>query len=333
MEIKNEFKIPVHRETDVFNARIQGKKLAADIGFGEIGVAEIEIVISELGANIVRHAGGRGDMVFRRLRDGNAKGLEIVAQDQGPGIPDSPTDPAARSLRNPPYGLRSLGIGLSGVRRLMDECETNSSPEGTMIQARKWLTCEAADPIRCSVLSRPCFGEEVSGDAYLIKKLPSFVLFGVIDALGHGPKAYEVAQRAVRILEDNFRRNLSELVDRCHQGLKGTRGAAMALARIDRQAKTLDIVSVGNVETRIYGPGRPVTPPGANGTLGMVVEDVRVSRRPYRPGSCIVMFSDGISGRFELNDAILRRTPQEIGAHILSRHGRSHDDATVMVIL
>lgn len=324
--MKAPFEMPIHKETDVFNARIQGKKLAANIGFGEIGRAEIEIVISELGANIVKHAGGSGKLIFRRLRERGARGIEIEARDRGPGMPSG-----ART-RDPKPGARSLGIGLSGIRRLMDECETDSGGPGTVIRTRKWLAGEVADPVRCSVLSRPRFGEEVSGDDFFIKKLPFFVLFGVIDALGHGPEAHATARRAVRILEDNFRRDLSELVARCHQELKGTRGAAMALGRIDLRANAFDHVAVGNVETRIYGPRPPVRPAFANGVLGMIVEGARVERHPYRAGTCFVMFSDGISGRFDLDDALLRRTPQEIGAHILSGYGRRHDDATVMVI-
>ena len=58
-------KVPITKESDVLKARVVGKKIAAAIGFGEIGVAEIEIVISELGTNVIKHGGSRGTIQFR----------------------------------------------------------------------------------------------------------------------------------------------------------------------------------------------------------------------------------------------------------------------------
>jgi anti-sigma regulatory factor (Ser/Thr protein kinase) len=316
----------IHRESDVFTARTQGKNMADEIGFGEVGRAEIEIVISELGTNIIRHGGG-GMISFRQIRDGNALGMEIKARDDGPGIP-------AEELSQPCSGFRggSLGIGLSGVRRLMDEYDMETGDRGTIIRTRKWLIGDSAFQAHCSVLSRPCLGEKVSGDAFFLKKLPFFMMFGVIDALGHGASAHQTALTVVQTLEKHHNDPLMTLIELCHKSLKGTRGAAMSLVRINFRNNAFDHVGVGNVETRVYGSSNEIRPLCANGTLGMNIENARVEQYPYDRGACIVMFSDGISGRFTLGHEILRKTPQEISGIILSRYGRWHDDATVMVI-
>ncbi len=68
-----------------------------------------------------------------------------------------------------------------------------------------------------------------------------------------------------------------------------------------------------------------------NGTLGAVMRNVKVTEYPYRQGATIVMFSDGISGRFELKSEKLGQSIQEAASYILENYARSTDDATVLV--
>src|SRR5690606_28616794 len=111
-----------------------------------------------------------------------------------------------------------------------------------------------------SVFSRPMPGEAVNGDGYFIKQMPYHVLFGVIDGLGHGPHAFTAADKALKIVEVEYRSPLRRLIEACHAGLEGTRGAAMSVCRIDLKAGVLEHVGIGNVETRIYGEGEVLRP-------------------------------------------------------------------------
>lgn len=319
--------IHITSELDVLKARIMGKKMAAALGFGEISLAEIEIVISELGTNIVKHAGASGKLVFQPIADKGSEGIEIIASDHGRGIQDIEHAMGGGSTAG------TLGIGLSGIRRLMDEmdCQANAGG-GVIIRSRKWRTKDFQSKVHCSVLAKPKLGENVSGDMFFFKQLPSLAVFSVIDALGHGFHAHQVAGQALQILENNYQESLLTIIQRCHTGLAGTRGAAMALGRIDFRTGKLQHISIGNVETRIYSTPDLLRPVCTNGTLGMTIGNARVNEYPYTKGACIVMFSDGISGKFEIGPEILRKIPQEISRFVFMNHAKDHDDATVLVL-
>lgn len=317
---------PITRETDVFKARIQGKKMAAAMGFGEIALAEIEIVISELGTNIVKHAGTKGIIIFRPIKDASARGLEITARDRGSGMKDAKIISEGKSTTG------TLGIGLSGVKRLMDELDVKTGENGTDIRAVKWMAEAYRSQIRCSALSRPKAGETVCGDAFFFKRLPSYVVFSVIDALGHGLNAHRVAEQTLGILENHYREPLAAIIECCHSGLKETRGAAIAVGRIDFHTGKFQHIGIGNVETRIYGIPEIANPSCTNGTLGMSIERIRTDEYFYTKGMILVMFSDGISQRIEIESAMLRKTPQEISNFILDNYARDYDDATVLVL-
>lgn len=327
-EIIDTEEIIIGSELDVLTARILGKKTAAALGFAEIALAEIEIVISELGTNIVKHAESKGSLVFRILKDNGVRGIEITAQDQGPGI------------EHPEFAIESgysstgtLGIGLSGVRRLTDEFDLQSKKgRGTTVRARKWMKEDYRLQVRYSVISKPKLGESVCGDAYFFKHLPSFSIFSVIDALGHGFHAHEIADRTLRILESNYHQPLSFIVENCHEQLKKSRGAAAAFGRIDFNSMKFQHICIGNVETRVYITPALLRPVCSNGILGTVIERIHINEYPYTRGACIVMFSDGISGKFELDASLLRKGPQDIGHFIFRNYAKNHDDATVLVL-
>ncbi len=358
-------RLPIRWESDLFNARLCGRRMADAAGFDEIGVAEIEIAISELGTNIVRHSGAEGALILRQCRDGQLHGLEIEARDSGPGAASgsaagSATGPAAGSAAGPGSGPSfrpgsgpgfssrpdaarplagaprsgpgSLGIGLSGVRRLMDTFESGREGGETVIRARKWVRDSDAPPVRCSVFLRPRFGETVSGDDFFIRKLPDVAVFGVVDALGHGPRAGAVARQAIRVIEDHHRLPPAELMALCHAELRGTRGAALALARLDSRSNTLEHVSVGNVSARIIGPRGSRRLHRENGAVGMLIGPLSTERIAFHRGDWIIMHTDGVADDFYLDYPPPDRCPREIGDWILSRHGMRHDDATVMVI-
>lgn len=314
-------------ESDVLKARRVGRRLASEIGFSEIGVGEIEIAISELATNLIKHRALNGEIVLKELSEGRRRGLEIRAEDQGPGIKD-----LHLAQRDGFSTSGTLGIGLSGIKRLMDEFSIESEVgKGTLVRVRKWLERDFQPKMTFSVMGRPHPGEEVSGDAYFIKQEPFSALFSVIDALGHGKVAYETGLMALEILEENYREDLIRVIERCHHGLRHTRGVAMALCRIDFSKRRLEHIGIGNVEMRIYGTPEPIRPFCYNGTLGMRMEAHRVTEYPYTEGSTFVMFSDGISGRFELSLSEISKPPQEIAKLIFDHYARETDDSTVLV--
>jgi anti-sigma regulatory factor (Ser/Thr protein kinase) len=314
-------------DTDVSKARRLGREMAVELGLGKIDVAEIEIVATELATNLLKHRTIDGELVFREIHRETGPGLEIISHDKGPGIRNP-----ERVMQAGASTAGTLGIGLSGVKRLMDEFDLQSETGmGTVVTTRKWLKSDRPPRINFSLLARPYPGESVSGDAWFIKQTSVFSLFAVIDVLGHGPDAHEVAVQLQNILADVYTQPLLEIVRICHEKLHQTRGSAMALALIDFSKRHFEHISIGNVETRVYGTQEPIRTFCLNGTLGMAMESHYVTKYPFPAGGTIVMFSDGINGRFNIEPGLLEQSPQAIAAYIFDNFKRDSDDATVLV--
>ncbi len=129
--------ITITAEHHIAQARQTATALASEIGFKRVLVYYIATSVSELAGNIFFHATRGGSIIFRTLRDNGRIGLEVIAEDDGPGIPD-----IELAMQDGFSTVGGLGGGLPGTERLMDEFEINSIiGEGTRIVARKWQTC------------------------------------------------------------------------------------------------------------------------------------------------------------------------------------------------
>lgn len=128
-----EFRVPINSDQDIVLARQKGRALAADSGFSPVDATLIATAISELARNIVTYA-KHGEVTLSALAESGRRGIRIVASDQGPGITD-----IRQALRDGFSTSGSFGLGLPGVRRLMDEFEISSAPgEGTKVMVTKW---------------------------------------------------------------------------------------------------------------------------------------------------------------------------------------------------
>lgn len=129
-----EGKLTIRSEGDVIAARRSIRAAASAIGFGLTDLTRVVTAVSELTRNIYHHAGG-GTVRWRSLDAGGRVGIELVFEDEGPGIADLDT-----ALQEGFTSGGGLGMGLSGSKRLMDELEIASEVgRGTTVTARKWL--------------------------------------------------------------------------------------------------------------------------------------------------------------------------------------------------
>jgi serine/threonine-protein kinase RsbT len=127
-------RIHIAADWDILRARQEGRQLAAEIGFSTAEQALIATAISELARNIVEYAGDGEVLVSSAIDGAGRPGIEVVARDEGPGIPD--TELAMKDGYSSGGGL---GLGLPGTRRLVDEFELDSCVgRGTTITLRKW---------------------------------------------------------------------------------------------------------------------------------------------------------------------------------------------------
>lgn len=113
----------------------RGREMAAALGFNDIDRTRIEIVILELTRNLLAHA-GKGELHLDMLEEDGRRGMLVMTQDRGPGIAD-----IALAMRDGYSTAHTLGAGLPGVQRLMDDFAIESQVGvGTTVRSVKWLT-------------------------------------------------------------------------------------------------------------------------------------------------------------------------------------------------
>ena len=134
MSDTEEFRVPVQSDTDVVAARQQGRALAVRLGFSSSEATIVATAISELARNIVLYA-MRGEIVLAiEKHNSNGPILVITARDEGKGIAD-----LRLALQDGYSTSGRLGVGLPGVKRLMDEFEISSTVgKGTVVSVKKW---------------------------------------------------------------------------------------------------------------------------------------------------------------------------------------------------
>ena len=118
---------------DVGWARHTVHALAVREGFAEARAVALATAVSEIARNIVVHA-ERGKLSAVPITDGTRHGIVVVARDEGPGIAD-----IERAMEDGYSTKGSLGLGLSGAKRLVDEFEIESIVgQGVTITLTQW---------------------------------------------------------------------------------------------------------------------------------------------------------------------------------------------------
>jgi serine/threonine-protein kinase RsbT len=131
--VENEIQVPINSDQDIVAARQKGRSLAVALGFSSGDATLIATAISELARNIITYAKS-GEIRLTVMNGSARQGIRLVAHDQGPGIPD-----VQQALRDGFSTSGSLGLGLPGVMRLVDEFEIVSEENrGTTVTAKKW---------------------------------------------------------------------------------------------------------------------------------------------------------------------------------------------------
>ena len=125
--------VPIKSEMDIVMARQHGRALATELGFRTGDLTLIATAISEIARNILVYA-KQGEIVLRPIQDGALRGILVVGRDQGPGIPD-----IERAMQDGYSTGKSLGLGLPGAKRIMDDFNIVSEVgRGTTVTMKKW---------------------------------------------------------------------------------------------------------------------------------------------------------------------------------------------------
>lgn len=264
-------------------------------GIDKLMRSHLSTIISELGTNIVKYAGS-GRILLRSLQTPRQSGIEVIAADEGPGIPD-----LEQALQDHYSTGKTLGLGLGAVRRLATEFDfTCPDSGGTRVRAVCWWPSQqvqTSEPtqqgsmaqrrpleharsqsrpetsqtpasfqylqITSTSRNRPALGQQHSGDALLMLDHGNLSFRIVLDGAGHGPIAHQLSTKAAAVIRQ-YLNNATECLPLSDAGL-----ANLDCAGIDRLM--LETASVTHSQTR-----------GSRGVaFGMAVFDLYSNRLHY----------------------------------------------------
>jgi anti-sigma regulatory factor (Ser/Thr protein kinase) len=356
--------IQIRSEESVAHAVTMAAKVATSAGFDSTRVSAISTAVSEIARNIVKYA-DFGQVTIESVSDPEPA-IDITARDRGQGIVDIDS-----ALEDHYSTSGTLGLGLPGVRRLMDDFSIESTPGvGTTVRTRMKLggstprrpkVPDGATPVRKRAAKRPKAGrgrterlesgsngdsdeiragsfvrphraEVVSGDLVVLRWIDQRMLAVVVDALGHGRHAARIAAAASEAVETITQADVLGTIDTIHEALRGSDGAAVAVAVASSVDRAVDVASVGNVRIRVLGPaGQRI--PWTEGTLGQQFRRPVVHHRVLAEDT-LVMYSDGVSDRFDDDEyrGAMTDPPDLAAKTIVERFGKDYDDASCAVL-
>ncbi|MGH9140436.1 MAG: anti-sigma regulatory factor [Vicinamibacterales bacterium] len=132
--MSTEIRVAIDRDADIVTARQRGRDLAMQVGFAGSDLTVIATAISEVSRNIVSYA-KHGEIILQIAEQNQRRGIVIIARDDGPGIAN-----VEDAMRDGFSTARSLGLGLPGARRLMDDFALESTlGKGTTVTMSKWV--------------------------------------------------------------------------------------------------------------------------------------------------------------------------------------------------
>ena len=177
-------------------------------------------------------------------------------------------------------------------------------------------------------------GQTESGDCHLVCTNTNGILIAAIDGIGHGEEAASAAKKAASILRGNGDEPILSLVERCHDGLKQTRGVVLSLAAIDSAHGMMTWLSVGNVQGMLLRAGakrgiaqelllRP-------GVVGSQLPPLQAAVLPIAREDTLVFVTDGVRAEFADSLSALEN-PQRAADRILAQYHSGCDDALVLV--
>jgi len=179
-------------------------------------------------------------------------------------------------------------------------------------------------------------GQGESGDRHVVCCGGEGILIAAIDGIGHGEEAANAAEAALAILKASPEEPVISLLERCHEGLRSTRGVVLSLASIDPKHGLMTWLGVGNVQGVLMRAGAQKGSVGEvlllrGGVVGSQLPALQAAVLPIRRGDTLVFVTDGVRGEFVEGLSALE-SPQRAADKILKQHGRGNDDALVLVV-
>lgn len=303
--------------------------VANEAGLGEETVAKVGIVATETATNLVKHAQS-GEVLVSNLTAPAQAGVEVLAVDRGPGVED-----LERCLADGYSSAGTAGTGMGAMFRLANEFDVYSQRgKGTVMVARVHEGAGEEGRARCGAVIVPFRGEPVCGDAWSWREVDWRQELLVADGLGHGVPAADASSAAARTFEKNAGDSPGEMVERLHKALRGTRGAAVAVARIDAAGGSVRYAGIGNIAGAVVTNSKTQFMVSHSGTAGHAAMRFQEFEYELPPGGVVIMHSDGLSTNWDFRayPGLLRRHPSVIAGVLYRDANRGRDDVCVVVV-
>jgi anti-sigma regulatory factor (Ser/Thr protein kinase) len=321
---------PVNESSQVGEARRAAHRVAEGANLGESALGSLNIIVTELGTNLHKHA-KEGELIIRCLESGNRAGVEVVSIDRGPGISD-----VARSLEDGYSTSGTQGNGLGSVKRLSSVFDVYSTPQGTVLVSQVWNGAlpEANREPETGAICLPYPGESRCGDAWSKATLGHSWAIAVMDGLGHGVDAANAAEQAITIFEENSGIAPNLALQKMHGALRATRGAAGFLLHVNLQDRKIVCSGIGNISGGTVQGESHKNFVSLNGTLGHQAHRFQEFVYEWPRSSLMFFHSDGLQTKWKLSayPGLQVRHPSLIAAVLYRDFRRSRDDVTVLVV-
>jgi anti-sigma regulatory factor (Ser/Thr protein kinase) len=325
---------PVVERSQAGDARRQAVVWAESHGCSKDLQGQLALVITELAGNLVLHTTHGGCLVLRLAEGRGTEAVEVLSLDKGPGNANFGV-----CLQDGYSTAGTAGIGLGVVKRAAEFFEVHSQPGvGTALLCI--VTCKPTvlkERQQFGLVNVAVKGEELCGDAGAqLDAGEGKVRVLVADGLGHGPFAAEASQAAIAVFSREPRLDLISLMEKIHDALKSTRGAAVAVAEIDSARGKLVFAGVGNIAGYIVNAESSESTHlvSMNGTLGAVRSRIQEFSYPWKADDLLVMTSDGIKNHWRMDRyaGTTHRHPSLIAGILFRDHARTTDDMTVATL-
>jgi anti-sigma regulatory factor (Ser/Thr protein kinase) len=301
--------------------------MAALAGFDETHRGEIAIVVTEAGNNIAKHSSG-GEILLSSYQSFGTNRFEMLAIDRGPGMDLDVCLVDGFSTDG------TQGTGLGAISRLADEFDCYSTSKGAVIFAGfvNGSQAPAAAQTRLGAARVPKTGETACGDDWTAVRRGDSLVLLVADGLGHGHFAAEAAAEAVNAIERNSFVSVADAVTLVHGALRGTRGAAIAVAELTA-GSAISYCGLGNIAGALLSSTGVQHMVSLNGTAGHDAHRITAFQYSWPEGATLVMHSDGLMNQWNLDHypGLMNRHPSVIAGVLYRDYTRGRDDTTVIV--
>ena len=319
--------IPVDDASRVSEVRRAALAIARAEGLNEPLSGNVALVSTEICTNLHKYARG-GEVFLTPLSGRNGPGIEILAIDRGPGMND-----IRRCFTDGYSSGNSAGTGLGAIKRLSREFDIFSEPgRGTVMVSR--IRGDGSGGALVGGIVKPVAGENVSGDAWAFREGDGTVVLIAADGLGHGIDAARASAEAIRAFRNASDLTPLPLLQQVHDALRGTRGAAVAVAHIQVADRRVRYAGIGNISGVIPRAEKPIFMISHSGTAGYQSPRFQEFAYSLAEGAMVIMHSDGLNTNWRLNTYPgLRRCHPSVIAGVLYRDAsRERDDVTVIAV-